>query len=80
MKIVRYDIGDQAGHDVDCVKIERRPDGKANLTGTVLSGEESVSMVGSVICDTAEAAEAEGIAWAEGLGCEELHLEIIDVA
>ena len=78
MKIVRYDIGDQAGHDVDCVKIERRPDGRANLTGTVLSGKDSVSMVGSAIYQNADDAEAAGLAWAESLGCEELHLEIID--
>jgi hypothetical protein len=77
MKIVRYELGEQAPHDVDCMKVERRPDGRWSLVGSALVGDESVMFAAAEPYDSAEEAEAAGVAWAEGHGVAELHLEVM---
>lgn len=72
MDIVRLPVGERAPVDSDCISIDQVADG-FNLTGSMLTDEEeSVSIVSPIICDTREAAEEQGIAWAEGCGVPRL--------
>ena len=66
MEIIKLPVGKHAPIDSDCISIEEQPDGRFAVTGSLLSGEESVAIVSPLMCDTREAAEDEGIAWAAG--------------
>ncbi len=77
MKIVRYELGEQASRDVDCIKVERLADGRWSLCGSALVGEESVSFVGSEPYASCQAAEDAGLAWAAEKGVQEVHLEVL---
>lgn len=76
MEVVRLPLGDQAGLDDDCIRLEERPDGTWSLTGTALcSGQdegESVSIVGGPTFVTKAEAEAVGLAWAGDVGVSRL--------
>ena len=74
MDIVRLPVGERAAEDTDCISIEELPDGKFNLTGSILAGEESVAIVSGITCDTRQAAEEQGAAWAEGCGIQTLYV------
>lgn len=76
MDIVRLPVGEQAGVDADCIRIEEQPDGRYKLTASALctgvDEGESVSIVGSPLFGTAEEAEAAGTLWAMNVGVERL--------
>ncbi|TVV70700.1 hypothetical protein [Sphingomonas solaris] len=74
MDIIRLDPGVSAPLDSDCISIEQNPDGRFFLTGAALRGDESVAMVGGPTYDSYEAAEAEGLAWAESNEVATLHI------
>lgn len=74
MEIVRLPVGKRAEEDTDCISIDELPDGKFNLTGSILAGDESVAIVSGITCETREAAEEQGAAWAEGCGIETLYV------
>ena len=64
MDIVRLPIGEAAPIDSDCISIDEQPDGRFTMTGSMLSGEESVAIVTPILCTTREAAEEQGLSWA----------------
>jgi prepilin-type processing-associated H-X9-DG protein len=72
MDIVKLPRGEDAPKDSDCIRIEQTADGRHRLEGSALmncgdSNEaESVSMVDGGTYPTFEAAEAAGMAWADG--------------
>lgn len=72
MDIVRLPVGEHAPVDSDCISIDQLPDGTFNLTGSMLGDEESVAIVSPIICDSREAAEEQGIAWANECGVPKL--------
>ena len=74
MEIVRLPVGERAPADSDCISIDQLATGKFNLTGSILAGEESVSIVSPIICDTREIAEDQGLAWAGGCDIETLYV------
>ena len=74
MEIVRLPVGESAPVDSDCISIDQLPTGNFNLTGSLLGDEESVAIVSPIICETQEAAEQQGIAWAEGCGVPKLFI------
>lgn len=74
MEIVTLDAGEAAPSDSDCISIDRGSDGRFSLTGSVLSGDESVAMVGGDTYDTHEQAESEGLAWASENGVSVLYV------
>lgn len=74
MEIVNLDVGKAAPSDSDCISIDRRADGRYSLTGSVLSGDESIAMVGGDPYDTHEQAESEGLAWASENGVALLYV------
>lgn len=83
MEIVKLPIGKQAPKDADCISIEQMADGRHRLEGSALincgdSDEvESVSMVDGGTYDTFEAAEAAGMAWAEGHYVPQLYVSTL---
>lgn len=77
MEIVKLPLGEQASADADCIRIEEQKVGSYKLTATAMcSGTddgESVSIVGSGLeFETAEEAEATGLAWAAEVGVQRL--------
>ncbi len=74
MEIVRLPVGKRAPADSDCISIDQLAGGKFNLTGSILAGEESVSIVSGITCDTRESAEAQGVAWAGSCGIGTLYV------
>lgn len=74
MKIMTLKPGEAAPADSDCISVDRRADGKYTLTGSVLSGEQSVAMVGGPEYDTPDQAREEGIAWAAENGVATLYV------
>lgn len=76
MEIVRLPVGKQAPIDSDCIRIEEQEDGRYSLTASALCSEadenDSVSIAGMQHFQTLEEAEANGLAWAEGIGVERL--------
>lgn len=75
METVKLPAGKKAPPDSDCIRIERRPDGGYGLNASALTGGESVAIVGSDPYETREAAEAAGLAWADGQGVAKLYIE-----
>lgn len=71
MEIVKLPAGTPASPDADCLSIDTLPDGRSNLMGTALRGEESVALVGTIY-PTLDEAEAAGMAWAADQGVERL--------
>lgn len=80
MDLIRLPVGEQANVDKDCIRIEELEDGSYRLTGTALCtrGDEgtSVSLVDALTFATRDEAEQVGIAWAESVGVEHLHLSV----
>lgn len=78
MDIVRLPVGKQAPVDADCIRIEQTTEATFELTGSALcigaEDRESVSIVGGPAFETAEQAEAAGLAWAATVGVERLIL------
>lgn len=72
MEVIKLEPGTSAPVDSDCISIDTLPDGRFNLTGSLLDGDESTAIVGGPVFDTQAAAEAEGRAWAEGHGVAKL--------
>jgi hypothetical protein len=70
MEVIRLPTGQPAPPDVDCIGIDRLPDGGFNLNATALlqcdngAEAESVSLIGAPPFATVEEAEAAGLAWA----------------
>jgi hypothetical protein len=73
MEIITLPPGVAAPQPSDCISIDRLPDGGFNLTGSLLQGDDSIALVGTRY-DSFEAAEAEGLAWAEGCGVATLYV------
>lgn len=73
MDIIRLEPGRRAPSDSDCISIDPLPGGRFNLTGCVLAGEDSVSLVGEPF-DSPDMAESEGVAWAKSQGVETLYV------
>jgi hypothetical protein len=74
MEIEKLPIGKRAPIDSDCISIDQLPDGRFNLTGSILSDEESIAIVSPMICETSEAAEEQGIAWADSCNISTLYV------
>ena len=76
MEIVRLPVGKQGPVDADCIRIEQLTEATFELTGTALcvgvDDGESVSIVGGPTFNSAETAEAAGLAWAANVGVERL--------
>lgn len=76
MEIVRLPLGEQASIDADCIRIEEQPGAIYRLTASALCASDdegdSVSIVGGLIFESLEQAEAAGIAWAASAGVEHL--------
>jgi hypothetical protein len=76
VKIVKLPVGKQAAVNTDCIRIEEQPGGAYQLTASALCAAEdegeSVSIVGTPLYETAEEAEAAGVAWATNVGVERL--------
>ena len=66
--------------DKDCIRIEELEDGSHQLTGTALCTREdegtSVSLVNGLTFATCDEAEQVGLAWAESVGVEHLHISV----
>ena len=75
MKIVKLPQSERAPEDSDSISLNRLPDGRCALSGSVLDGEEAVAMIGGDTYDSMEEAEAAGLAWAGGH-----HVQILYVA
>lgn len=84
MDIVKLPPGQHAADEVDCISIERQPDGRYVLQGSALincgdSDEaESVSLVQMPIYDTYEEAEEVGLAWAAQQCVERVFISTIE--
>ena len=76
MDIIRLKPGTPAPIDADSISIDRTPFGRFTLTGSALSGSQSVAMVDGPDYSTSEEAEAEGLAWAEQNGVAELYVSV----
>ena len=80
MEIIRLPVGEQASLDADCIRIEEEPSGTYRLTASALCKSEdegeSVSIIGAPLFETAEQAEAAGLAWAETVGVARLFVSI----
>lgn len=78
MEITRLPVGKQAPVDADCIRIEEQADGSFTLTGSALcTGDEegsSVSIVGYPPFGSPDEAEVAGLAWAQDIGVERLHV------
>ena len=74
MDIISLEPGRTAPIDSDCISIAELPDGRYSLTGSLLTREESVAMVGGPTYDSPQAAEDEGTAWAAANGIELLYV------
>jgi hypothetical protein len=76
MQVERLPIGEHAPTDRDCLRIEQEPDGSFRLTASALCTDnedpDSVSMSPETTFATADQAEAAGLAWAIGVGVEQL--------
>ena len=84
MEIINLPAGEPAAAEVDCLRIEEQEDGRFQLAGNALApcgddGElESVGIIIGEPYDSFEAAEAAGLAWADELGVEQLHVSRSD--
>lgn len=80
MEIVRLPVGKQAPVDTDCIRIEEQSAGSYKLTASALcteaDGDESVSLVETQLFESAEEAEAVGLAWATSIGVERLFVAL----
>ena len=80
MEITMLPPGELAPEDADCIHIERGDDARFKLNCSALrasedSGEaESVALIGGDSYESYEAAEAAGLAWAEGEGVRSLYV------
>lgn len=76
MEIVRLPVGKQAPVDTDCIRVEELSAGSYKLTASALCIEaeedDSVSLVGTQPFESAEEAEAVGLAWATSIGVDRL--------
>lgn len=76
MEIVKLAVGISAPPDVDCISIDPLPDGRVNLTGSLLQGEESLAILKTDTFESVEDAEAAGIAWAAEHGVATLFVSV----
>ncbi|SEM54535.1 hypothetical protein SAMN05192583_0576 [Sphingomonas gellani] len=80
MEIIRLPEGEVASETCDCIQIQTTSDGRFELAGSALMkcGDsdvtESVSITGGQPYATYEAAEAAGLAWANELCVEQVHV------
>lgn len=72
MEIIKLPKGERADDDADCVHIAANADGKFELVGTALDGEDTISIMDGEPYSTYDDAEAAGLAWADGHGVERL--------
>jgi len=76
MDVVRLPVGQQAPVDSDCIRIEQTAVKTFELTGSALCSddgtEDSVSIAGGPVFDSAAKAEAAGLAWAANAGVTRL--------
>lgn len=83
MDLIRLPVGEQADADKDCIRIEELEDGSHRLTGTALCTLEdegtSVSLVDGLTFATCDEAEQVGVAWAESVGVEHMHISVGNV-
>jgi hypothetical protein len=74
LEIVKLPLGQQAPVDADCIRIEEQSHGSYKLTGSAMcvgaDDGESVSLVGGLMFESTEEAEATGLAWAANVGVE----------
>jgi hypothetical protein len=80
MKITRLPAGEAAPSDVDCIRIEERPDGTYTMTASALCSSandgDSVSIVDVPAFESVQEAEDAGLAWADNVGSEQLYILI----
>ena len=80
MEIIKLPIGEQAAVDVDCIRIEEQAEAVFKLSGsalcTAVDAGDSVTLIGGPDYDSAEQAEAAGIAWAATVGVERLFVSM----
>ena len=73
MDVRRLPVGEVAPPDADCIRLHHLADGRLRLEGSLLDGEESVSLTQSFYRTQGEA-EAAGLAWADGHGVATLYV------
>jgi hypothetical protein len=80
MEVVRLPVGKQAPIDADCIRIEQTAEAMFKLTASALcvgaDEGESVSIVDGPTFESAEEAEAAGLAWAANVGVERLFVSM----
>lgn len=75
MEIRRLADGEPAPANGDCVNVDPADGGKFSLRANALCGDEMVSLIGTrELFDTREAAEEQGLAWADAQGAETVYL------
>jgi hypothetical protein len=75
MEIIRLAEGEAAPVNEDCVNVDTLNGDKFGLWANALCGEEMVSLIASTrTFDTREAAEEEGLAWADAQGVQTVYL------
>lgn len=76
MEVIRLPLGKQAPVDADCIRVEQVTEAMFKLTASALcvstDDGESVSIVDGPTFESAEQAEADGLAWAANVGVEQL--------
>jgi hypothetical protein len=76
MEVERLPVGKQAPVDADCIRIEQAAEATFKLTASALcvntDDDDSVSIVGTQLFESAEKAEAAGLLWAANVGVERL--------
>ena len=75
MEITRLKPGERAPEDADRIHINKLPNGRHGWTGSVGYASEALFGLGKNEDQSAEDAEAEGIAWAEMRGVTHLMIE-----
>lgn len=75
MRLVRLAPGERAPETVDRVHINALPNGRFGWSGSVAFRDAAVFANSKNDLESADAAEAEAIAWAEGDGATELYIE-----
>ena len=76
MEVVRLPVGKQAPVDADCIRVEQVAEAVFKLTASAMCVDadvcESVTIIDVPTFNSAEEAEAAGLAWAADVGVDRL--------
>ena len=76
MEVIRLPVGKQAPVDADCIRVEQVSQSAFRLTASAMCAgsdeSESVTVIEAPSFNSAEEAEAAGLAWAAEVGVERL--------